>query len=51
MLSSDGPEHHLVRKRREYARVGCAEYWIVSPAAVQLFEDVTVDVAAVLDAM
>jgi Uma2 family endonuclease len=36
VVSPDDPQHDLVRKRREYARAGIPEYWIVNPAAEQI---------------
>jgi Uma2 family endonuclease len=36
VVSPDDPQRDLVRKRREYARAGIAEYWIVNPASEQI---------------
>ena len=36
VVSPDDPKRDLVRKRREYARAGIPEYWIVNPAAEQI---------------
>jgi Uma2 family endonuclease len=36
VVSSDDPKRDLVRKRREYARAGIPEYWIVNPATEQI---------------
>lgn len=36
VVSSDDPNRELVRKRREYARAGIPEYWMVNPATAQL---------------
>jgi len=36
VVSPDDPKWDLVRKRREYARAGIPEYWIVNPAAEQI---------------
>jgi Uma2 family endonuclease len=35
VVSPDDPKRDLVRKRREYARAGIPEYWIVNPASEQ----------------
>jgi Uma2 family endonuclease len=36
VVSPDDPKRDLVRKRREYARAGIPEYWIVNPATEQI---------------
>jgi Uma2 family endonuclease len=36
VVSPDDPQRDLVRKRREYARAGIPEYWIVNPATEQI---------------
>ena len=36
VVSPDHPKRDLVRKRREYARAGIPEYWIVNPATEQI---------------
>jgi Uma2 family endonuclease len=36
VVSPDDPKRDLVRKRREYARAGILEYWIVNPATAQI---------------
>ena len=36
VVSPDDPQRDLVRKRREYARAGIPEYWIVNPASEQI---------------
>jgi Uma2 family endonuclease len=36
VVSPDDPKRDLVRKRREYARAGIPEYWIVNPATAQI---------------
>ena len=36
VVSPDDPKRELVRKRREYARAGIPEYWIVNPATEQI---------------
>jgi len=36
VASPDDPKRALVRKRREYARAGIPEYWIVNPATEQI---------------
>jgi Uma2 family endonuclease len=36
VVSPDDPQRDLVRKRREYARAGVPEYWIVNPASEQI---------------
>ena len=36
VVSPDDPKRALVRKRREYARAGIPEYWIVNPATEQI---------------
>jgi Uma2 family endonuclease len=36
VVSPDDPKRDLVRKRREYARAGIPEYWIVNPATEQM---------------
>jgi Uma2 family endonuclease len=36
VASPDDPKRDLVRKRREYARAGIPEYWIVNPATEQI---------------
>jgi Uma2 family endonuclease len=36
VVSPDDPQRDLVRKRREYARAGIPEYWIVNPAKAQI---------------
>jgi Uma2 family endonuclease len=36
VASPDDSERDLVRKRREYARAGVREYWIVNPATEQI---------------
>jgi Uma2 family endonuclease len=36
VVSPDDPQRDLVRKRREYARAGIPEYWIVNPMAEQI---------------
>jgi Uma2 family endonuclease len=37
VVSPDDPQRDLVRKRREYARAGIPEYWIVNPVSEQIF--------------
>ena len=36
VVSPDDPKRDLVRKRREYARAGIPEYWIINPATEQI---------------
>jgi Uma2 family endonuclease len=36
VVSPDDPQRDLVRKRRDYARAGIPEYWIVNPASEQI---------------
>jgi Uma2 family endonuclease len=36
VVSPDDPQRDLVRKRREYARAGIPEYWVVDPASEQI---------------
>jgi len=36
VVSPDDPQRDLVRKRREYARAGIPEYWIVNPMTEQI---------------
>jgi Uma2 family endonuclease len=36
VVSPDDPQRDLVRNRREYARAGIPEYWIVNPANAQI---------------
>jgi len=36
VVSPDDPQRDLVRNRREYARAGIPEYWIVNPATEQI---------------
>jgi Uma2 family endonuclease len=36
VVSPDDPKRDLVRKRREYARAGILEYWIVNPVTEQI---------------
>ena len=36
VVSPDDPKRELVRKRREYARAGIPEYWIINPATEQI---------------
>jgi Uma2 family endonuclease len=36
VISPDDPKRDLVRKRREYARAGIPEYWIINPATEQI---------------
>ena len=36
VVSPDDPKRDLVRKRREYARAGIPEYWIVNPMTEQI---------------
>ena len=36
VVSPDDPKRDLVRKRREYARAGIPEYWIVNPTTEQI---------------
>jgi len=36
VVSPDDPKRDLVRKRREYARAGILEYWIINPATEQI---------------
>jgi Uma2 family endonuclease len=36
VVSPDDPQRDLVRKRREYARAGIPEYWIVNQASEQI---------------
>lgn len=36
LVSPDDPQRDLVRKRREYARAGILEYWIVNTASEQI---------------
>ena len=36
VVSPDDPQRDLGRKRREYARAGIPEYWIVDPATEQI---------------
>ena len=36
VVSPDDSKRNLVRKRREYARAGIPEYWIVNPATEQI---------------
>ena len=36
VLNPDDSKRDLVRKRREYARAGIPEYWIVNPATAQI---------------
>jgi Uma2 family endonuclease len=36
VVSPDDPKRDLVRKRREYARAGIPEYWIVNPVTEQI---------------
>jgi Uma2 family endonuclease len=36
VVSPDDPKRDLVRKRREYARAGISEHWIVNPVTQQI---------------
>jgi Uma2 family endonuclease len=36
VVSPDDSKRDLVRKRREYARAGIPEYWIVNPVTAQI---------------
>jgi hypothetical protein len=36
VVSPDDPQRDLMRNRREYARAGIPEYWIVNPVSAQI---------------